>query len=100
MKPSKVLDIDGQAFPDPLSIKYGDFSLSKVPTASEVNMAAIQKFWKFMFDRYGITYYDDLLLSQNGVDYLGNLEPGDVLYMYPVSALEPTKVNYKEEEEK
>ena len=99
MTPSKVLDSDGQAFPDPLSIKFGDFTLDSIPEVAKVSIATLRKFWKFMYDKYGLTDFDDLLLAQNNIDYLGNLEPGDNLYLYPVSILPPTKVNYKEEEE-
>lgn len=93
MAESDQLDIDGMAFPDPLSIKFGSFQLSQAPTGAQLSLMDLKKFWKFMEKAYGIVEKDDLLLSQNGVQYLTDLEPGDSLFLFPESVLEPEKLS-------
>lgn len=95
MKNSKVLDIDGIEFPDPLSIKYGEEKIYKIPNQLEINLPSLSKFWKFYFDKYGSVYYDDIFLSTNNIDYLMNLEPGDNILEFLPSQLTPKTVSFK-----
>ena len=81
MRPGKVQDsVDKDFYPDVLSIDYSNGVIQKIPTLHRITSADISKFWKYMWDRYGILELDDLLLSINGFPYLGMLEPGSELY--------------------
>jgi hypothetical protein len=80
MEESNVSDIDGQVYYDPLSINYSNLSLSEVPTPQRVNASDIQKFWIYMYNNYGLESMDDILLSLNGIGYVGELEPGSVIF--------------------
>lgn len=82
MKQSKVYDSeDGQSYPDPLSVKYVDTQLSVLPEKKILTSADLDKFWLFMQKNYGMSELDDILLTINGVAYIGDLEPGDVVYL-------------------
>lgn len=88
MAPSKVFDeVDGEAYPDPLSVKYVNSQLSSLPETHTVSILDIEKFWLFMQKNYGVSEYDDILLTLNGVPYIGSLEPGDVIYKISMNDL-------------
>ena len=88
MTPSKVFDeVDGEAYPDPLSVKYVNSQLSSLPEKHTVSILDIEKFWLFMQNNYGVSQYDDILLTLNGVPYIGSLEPGDVIYKISMNDL-------------
>lgn len=80
MSESNVKDTDGESYPDALSIAYNKPVFNKAPNTIRVSAADIDKFWLKMYKDYGVSYYDDLLLSFNGVPYLGCLSPGSVLF--------------------
>lgn len=72
---------DGERYPDPLSVNYSKAKFTEIPRSEKVSMGDIHKFWLHMYDNYdGLTDHDDLLLSLNGIPYIGMLEPGDVIY--------------------
>ena len=76
---STVLDIDGTAYPDPLTINYNEGRLTKIPTELKISARNLARFWTLMTEEYGISHYDDLLLNENGVPYVMCLRPGDVI---------------------
>lgn len=78
-KTSSVLDIDGQPFPDPL-LNHNDGTLSKIPSAHTITSRDLTRFWTFMWEHYSITEMDDVLLNINGIQYLMDLRPGDIIY--------------------
>ena len=80
MEESKVADIDGEVYYDPLSIDYSKLVLSEVPTPHKINSSDIQKFWIYMYNTYGSDAVEDLLLSINGIGYVGELEPGSTIF--------------------
>ncbi len=80
MKESQVTDIDGEVYLDPLSIDYSKLELTEVPTPNKISSADIQKFWLYMYNNYGSDSMDDILLSINGIGYIGELEPGSVIF--------------------
>ena len=85
MAESKVTDTDGDTYPDPLSISYGDTKFSDIPAKHVVSAGDISKFWLYMYNNYQVCEYDDILLSLNGIPYIGTLEPGDVICQLPIS---------------
>lgn len=84
MRASTVEDIDGQQFPDPLTIDYQAAidSYGVLPSSHELSLTDLKKLW--------VTYYrltdeldmDDVLYSINGIEHVGLLEPGDQIYLY------------------
>lgn len=84
MRASVVEDIDGQQFPDPLTINY-QASIDKyagLPKVHEVSYLDLKKLWLMYYKETGKLEMDDILYSINGVEHVGLLEPGDMLYMY------------------
>jgi hypothetical protein len=81
MHQSKVRDIDGDFFPDPLSITF-DKPIKQLPTAKQIGGADISKFWMTYYEQYEETDGDDLLLSRNQIPYIGKLKPGDIIYFF------------------
>lgn len=78
-----------ELYPDPLSIDYKIDSLSAMPVSYTLSKADLDKFWKWYYEKTDELEGDDLLLSFNGIDYLGQLEIGDSLYM--LTSLTPNK---------
>lgn len=78
-------DIDGEPYPDPLSINFADVRLTKIPTKHQISAGDIAKFWLTTYREYNITQYDDLWLSLNGIPYIGMLELGDVIYKFDIN---------------
>lgn len=76
---STVLDIDGTAYPDPLTVNYNEGRLTKIPTEITISARNLAKFWTLMYEEYSQTYHDDLLLNENGVPYVMCLRPGDII---------------------
>lgn len=87
MDASSVQDIDKEQYPDPLSIQYNRFYPTYNVLSQELSSADIAKFFNFMQRRYGIQELDDILLSYNGVPYIGMLEPGNALYLLDIEDL-------------
>jgi len=79
MQESLVLDEDGQKWPDPL-LDFNTGSMSKIPTEYQITNRDLQRFWVCMYEQYGMTELDDMWLNINGIKYLMDLKPGDILY--------------------
>jgi hypothetical protein len=80
MLPSKVVDEeDGEQYPDPLSIIYGN-AITKLPSQHIISSIDIAKFWYYFYQKYDSVEGDDILLGRNGIPYVGMLKPGDKLY--------------------
>jgi hypothetical protein len=82
MKDSNVKDVDGIPFPDVLSTNYSDFAITAIPSTHRVTVGDIQKFWLYMYNKYGVACYDDVLLNMNQIGYIGELEPGYKIYEF------------------
>lgn len=87
MSESKVIDDDGDTWPDPMSINYGNFKLSTMIGTHTISAGDIAKFWEYYYRIYQSTAGDDLLLSLNGIPYIGCLEPGDKIVEIPPADL-------------
>lgn len=80
MKQSNVQDTDGQNYPDPLSVTFNDVQFTEIPSAKQLSAADLAKFWLYMYNTYGVQEYDDILLTINGIPYLGMEKPGDIIF--------------------
>lgn len=76
---SQVLDIDGQTWPDPL-YNYDNGVLTQLLTEYKITARDLTRFWTCMWEQYGINEMDDVLLNINGIKYLMDLRPGDIIY--------------------
>lgn len=93
MRSSIVEDIDGQQFPDPLTINY-QAAIDKynaVPNAHELNFTDLKKLWVMYFKLTDRLDMDDVLYSINGIEHVGELEPGDKIYLYDPEYVEQFK---------
>lgn len=99
MKESKVCDIDGVPYPDPLSVNYSDFAIKEIPLPYQVSSGDIAKFWTHMYRKYEVPYYDDILLNMNGIGYIGLLEPGSVIYDFSLNDISHFNENKRKEVE-
>lgn len=83
MRESVVQDsADKESYPDPLSLNFNNFTLTKMPKRNVLGIADIDRFW-LSYQRYykDIAEGDDVLLSINNIPYRGMLRPGDAIYM-------------------
>lgn len=97
MEDSKVCDIDGVNYPDPLSLNYSDYAITEIPTLFQTTAADISKFWTRMYHDYKITELDDVLLDMNGIGYVGMLEPGSILYRFDIKDIQGVNSNKRKE---
>lgn len=79
MKDSNISDIDGDTWPNPLSLNYVGAELTVIPNEHTVSRGDIARFWEYYYKRYNTTELDDILLTLNGIPYIGCLEEGDKL---------------------
>lgn len=84
MRSSVVEDTDGQQFPDPLTINYQTVidNEGSMPETHKLNFTDLKKLWLMYYKQTESTEMDDVLYSVNGIEHVGLLEPGDVIYMY------------------
>ena len=88
MESSKIQDPeDNDFYADVLSLSYDRGVLTQIPTVHLITAPDLAKFWKLMYDRYGMCEMDDVLLNINGFPYLGMLKPGSELYFVKDSDL-------------
>jgi hypothetical protein len=87
MAESKIVDtVDQVAYPDPLTVNFNNLHLSEIPKLRTVSKVDLDRFWLFILRQYKtIAEGDDIVLTMNGIPYVGMLEPGDQLYI-PISA--------------
>lgn len=89
MSPGVVRDSEDNAvYPDPLSLNYNTFKISKKPEAVELTSSDVDKLWMLVAERYGSAEYDDVILSLNGISHKHFLSEGDVLFIPDISDIE------------
>lgn len=89
MKAGSVKDIDGELFPDPLSINYSKVQLTVIPTETMiVTTADLDCPWLAFYKKYNETGFDDLLWNMLGIPFFTTLEPGDELPLLDMRDIE------------
>ena len=80
---SSVCDsVDNQPYPDPLSVSFNKIQLTSLPKTATISRAGLNKFWYWYYQAYkGATEGDDIMLTLNGIPYVGAISPGDTLYL-------------------
>lgn len=84
MRSSVVEDIDGEQFPDPLTIDYQgvvDRTLS-LPSSYSLKLNDLKRLPNKFYEETGEVYGDDILYSVNGIEHVGVLEPEDSVILY------------------
>ena len=100
MDESTVCDTeDGIPYPDVLTTNYSDFSLTEIPTIKRISAGDISRMWIYMYNKYGVPYYDDILLNMNGIGYVGELEPGSKIFNISMTDMEKFNTNKRKEVE-
>lgn len=91
MRSSVVEDIDGDQFPDPLTINYQSAieEYELLPSIHKITLMDIRKLWLMYYKETDKVEMDDVLYSINGVEHVGELEPDDLLYMYDPELVKP-----------
>ncbi len=87
MEESRTTDsVDQVAYPDPLSLNYNNLHLSEIPRLRTVSKTDLDRFWLFVLKQFKtIAEGDDVILTMNGIPYVGMMEPGDQIYV-PVAS--------------
>lgn len=98
MTASKVLDEDGEEYPDCLTADYTNTKITEIPLPNIIAQGDLEKFWLYMYRLYGVPYYDDLLLNINQIPYIGFLQPGSTLMNLKYSDLIQFNTNKVPEE--
>lgn len=91
MRPSLVSrDIDGEQWPDPLTINYQSAidNYDAFPEVWEINTTDLKKLWLAYYRKTEDVEMDDVLYSINGIEHVGQLEPGDQILMYDPELVE------------
>lgn len=86
-------DIDGEAYPDPLTIDYKSLtdSADGVPSTYTLTEPDVLKLWKSYYKATGKTEMDDVLYTLNGIEHVGVLEPLDQIYLFDVDSIHQYK---------
>ena len=89
MRFSVVEDIDGDQYPDPLTIDYYSAILKEgtIPDSYKLSRSDLKKLWVKYHKEVGLgetdlTEMDDVLYSMNGIEHVGILEPEDNIFLY------------------
>nr|DAE47652.1 MAG TPA: hypothetical protein [Bacteriophage sp.] len=76
-------EVSGSYYPDPLTLNYLDLNMSEVPLKNTMTDAKIITFWNEAHTLYGVSGYDDIILTLNGIPHKNFLMPGDTIY-FPI----------------
>lgn len=85
MRSSTVLDIDGEYYPDPLTVNYDraiEVIPNYIPRGYTLNTPDLKKLWVKFYKETSETSTDDMVYSINGIEHVGVLEPGDNILLY------------------
>lgn len=89
MRASVNTDIDGEQFPDPLTISYEDVleGEKKIPNSYSLNAVNLRKLWWKYYETTGLTDMDDCQYNLNMIEHVGELEPEDQILLFDTSKL-------------
>lgn len=84
MRPGVNTDVDGDQFPDPLTISYEDAleGNKKVPDSYRLNVVNLRKLWWKYYEATGQVDGDDILYNLNNIEHVGELEPEDQILLF------------------
>lgn len=90
MRPSDVMDIDGEFFPDPLTINYQRVlnTTDELPISYALNLYDLKKLWLSYYKQTSSVDMDDILYTVNGIPHVGLLEPEDSIYRFNTNAVD------------
>lgn len=85
MRESLVEDIDGEAYPDPVSLNYKAFQANDFIEAYTLGEFDLERFWLTASKKYGKAELDDIVLTLNGIPHKHFLKIGDTIH-YPAKS--------------
>lgn len=80
MQESVVTDVNGKAYPDVLTSNINNIPVDSGFEYYELTETDIKRFDLFVSRKYGVPYFDDLLLIYNN-KYKHDLQVGDVIVL-------------------
>lgn len=82
-------DVDGEAWPDPLSIDYNSVldNTKSIPSGYTLTYPDTRKLWVAYYKATGKTELDDVQYTLNGIEHVGLLEPGDEILLFDTKLL-------------
>jgi len=66
---SIVKDIDGEDWPDPLSIDYDKFEITNPAVYTKITFSGRKRFWLFVYNYYKTSDFFDIILSLNNIEF-------------------------------
>jgi hypothetical protein len=82
MEKGAVLDSeDKDPFPDPLSVNWTEFTLTSSPYLKTLQERYIHRPWLLTYQMYGVSQWDDILLTLNNIPYKEQLRAGDDFFI-------------------
>lgn len=69
--------VTGNNWPDVLTIPLDQLEFSSPLTPVKIDQNYQTRFYNLIYDQWGVTYYDDILLYMNGVSIEDVLELGE-----------------------
>lgn len=88
MSESDVLDTDGEARPDVLSLPLENFKQTSAPLRRMLTPVDIRRIDLLMYKIYGYAEFDDLVLAFSKIDSLNNAEAGEEVVLPSKTDLE------------
>jgi hypothetical protein len=95
IKPSEQKNIKGQEYPDILTFPMTSFVFNDPVEKVEITQVYKERFYLTCYERYGVTYYDDIILWINGIDSVYTMEVGDIIYFPSKKDIERFLAKYR-----
>ena len=91
-----LTDVDegGLYWPDVMTFPINKFKYTQTPEVYVIDQFYIDRFDMLMFDYYGVSYYDDMVLWLNNIEYKQDLVSGQKLLMPTSEDLERFYITY------
>jgi len=88
MKESKNKNSLGVAYPDPFSFNINTFSPEKPVSTYALTEVSINRFDVFIYDVYGSSYYENIIILLNTITDIHTMRVGDIIYLWEASDLD------------
>lgn len=76
---SPVVDIDMEAFPDPLNMNYSKFVFTDPPNQVSPTQQMLQKPYLIAYSLYQMACYEDVVLDINNIPHIGLIYNYDIV---------------------
>jgi len=95
MQSSKVYkDIEGNYYPDIFTFGINNINIVNKPTKYYLSDQDISRFDILMYNYYGSSEYDQLVLWINNIEHIADKNPGDTIYLPDKEDLDSFLTNF------